>query len=139
MLLKKTLKNLMSNNKTADVSLAARWVLKKVVHWLNLPVQTPRAVLQSASRKKMYPHERDMKATMAKFRRHVSNLNKYLDTVQIKMSSHRFSEIEFDKLPGRATVKFQKAWKGVDKTGKFIHESDTDRVKCCEKLYVIPD
>ena len=130
--LEKDIKEFDSNNKTADVSLAARWVPKEGRALAKLTRTDPKGSVTKRIAKKMYPHERDMKATMAKFRRHVSNLNKYLDTVQIKMSSHRFSEIEFDKLPGRATVKFQKAWKGVDKTGKFIHESDTDRVKCCE-------
>ncbi len=132
--LEKDLKEFDSKDKTEDIniSLAARWVPKEGRALAKLTRTDPKGSVTKRIANKLYPHERDMKATMAKFRRHVSNLNKYLDTVQIKMSSHRFSEIEFDKLPGRATVKFQKAWRGVDKTGKFIHESNTDRVKCCE-------
>lgn len=132
--LEKDLKEFDSTTKTEDIniSLAARWVPKEARALAKLTRADPKGSVTKRIAHKLYPHERDMKATMAKFRRHVSNLNKYLDTVQIKMSSHRFSEIEFDKLPGRATVKFQKAWRGVDKSGKFIHESNTDRVKCSE-------
>ena len=46
--LEKDIKNLMTIIKQPMFHWQHGGFLKKVVHWLNLPVQTPRAVLQSA-------------------------------------------------------------------------------------------
>lgn len=117
-----------------SISLAARWVPKEGRALAKITRSDPKGSITKRIATKLYPiiPGTDFKTSMAKFRKNVAALNKYLDTVQIKMSSNRFSEIEFDKLPGRATFKFQKAWRGVDKTGKFVHTSKQDRVKCCE-------
>lgn len=130
--LEKDLNELIRDNKcgSVNISLAARWVPKEGRALAKATRSDPKGSITKRIALKLYPYECDNNASMAKFRKHVSKLNKYLDTVQIKMSSKRFSEIEFKKVPGRATVKFQKAWKGVDKQGKFIHGSDQDRLTC---------
>ena len=115
-----------------SISLAARWVPKEGRALAKITRSDPKGSITKRIANKLYPLEKDTKSLMAKFRRHVSKLNKHLDTVQIKMSSNKFSDIEFKKVPGRAIVKFQKAWKGVDKKGHFIHSSNKDRTKCYE-------
>ena len=62
------------------------------------------------------------------FRKRLSSLNKYIDTVQIKQCGHRWQWIDFDKVTSITMMKQRKA---------FLNSKDnstTDRVICREKM-----
>ena len=115
-----------------NVSLAARWVPKEGRALHRATRRDPEGSVTSRIAQKMFPdlYASDRRKAMSTFRHQVSALNKHLDTVQIKMSAKEFRNINFKRLPGRATTKFQKAWKGVDRRGVFKHTGIKDRELC---------
>lgn len=62
------------------------------------------------------------------FRKRLSSLNKYIDTVQIKQCGHRWQTIDFDKVTSITMMKQSLAFLNSK------NESNTDRVICREKM-----
>ena len=120
-----------------EISLCARWFPKEGRALYKATRSDSGGSVTSRVAKLMFPlaFAEDFRKAMGFLRRRISSLNKHLDTVQIKMSSGEFRNIDFKKLPGRATTKFQKAWKGEDKKGVFRHGHDSDRVLCRENWF----
>lgn len=83
--------------------------------------------------KTMYPDlwAEDFKKALRKYRKDTTFLTKKLDVVERKMSSASWSDINFNKVPGRCMAKHTKAWRNVDKTGNKRVDED-DRIKCSE-------
>lgn len=83
--------------------------------------------------KTMYPDlwAEDFKKALRKYRKTTTFLTKKLDVAERKMSSAGWSDINFNKVPGRCMAKHTKAWRNVDKTGN-LRVDEQDRIKCSE-------
>lgn len=121
-----------SSGKKDDVSLCSRWFPKEGRALYKATRRDPCGNVTSRVAKTLFPDKfrEDFRKAMSLLRHRVADLNKHTDTVQIKMSSNNFRDIDFKSLPGRATTKFQKAWKGEDKKGTFVHVGKSDREDC---------
>lgn len=75
---------------------------------------------------KIFPQLTPFKALKA-YRKLVANANRLIDTVEVKMCSKNFSEIEFEKVPGRCLVKNRLAWMNSDKLG-ITRSNSFDRI-----------
>ena len=64
----------------------------------------------------------------------LSPLNKYLDTVQIKMcdAKGRWSEIEWNNVTSKSLALHEKAWRNVNKDGSVRYSENEDRIVCSE-------
>ena len=125
------------SHKSGDISLCSRWFPKEGRALYKVTRADSGGSVTSRVAKLLFPNEfaDDFRKAMGLLRRRVVTLNKHLDTVQIKMSAKEFRKIDFKKLPGRATTKFQKAWKGEDKKGVFQHNGEGDRELCREHWF----
>ena len=65
------------------------------------------------------------------FRKNLSTLNKHIDTTEIKMCGHEWSDIDFNKVPSCALGKNQKAFLNKNKESNKL---DEDRVRCATNL-----
>jgi len=65
------------------------------------------------------------------FRKIISNMNKHLDTVQIKQCNKTWADIDHSKNTSITTMKQTKAFLNVTKKGD-IRSYDEDRIKCSE-------
>jgi hypothetical protein len=120
------------SHKSGDISLCTRWFPKEGRALYKVTRTDSDGSVTSRVAKLLFPNEfaDDFRKAMGLLRRRVATLNKHLDTVQIKMSAKEFRNIDFKKLPGRATTKFRKAWNGEDKKGVFAHTGVKDREAC---------
>ena len=125
----------MKNKK--HVSLAARWAPKER--------QTKYKWLFKKLAQSMFPYtetskgevsfERAIKKSYLSMRVEVlSPLNKYLDTVQIKMcdAKGRWSEIEWNNVTSKSLALHEKAWRNVNKDGSVRYSENEDRIVCSE-------
>jgi len=117
---------------SGGISLCSRWFPKEGRALYKATRSDSGGSVTSRVAKLLFPIEfaDDFRKAMGLLRRRVAALNKHLDTVQVKMSAKEFRNIDFKKLPGRATTKFRKAWKGEDKKGVFAHPGVQDRELC---------
>ena len=109
------------SNQNGSVGLIAKWLPreKSKFKWLYTPMA-----------KKMYPDFTTKKAK-THFRKLLSKLNKYVDTVQIKMCGKNWQDIKFNNVTSLTLAKQKNAILNVDKKG--VHRSeDEDRIKCSE-------
>ena len=62
----------------------------------------------------------------------LSPLNKYLDTVEIKMADSKgmWSQINWNSLPSKAHSKYKNSWKNVTKNGEVRYPDNEDRITC---------
>lgn len=83
--------------------------------------------------KVMYPDlwAEDFKKALRAYRSDISKLTVDLDVVERKMSASdgMWSEIDFDKVPGRCMAKHTKAWSNRSKTGE-VRSFTHDREQC---------
>lgn len=86
----------------------------------------------------LYPDlfKSDFRKAMKQFRTLYTRLNKHIDTVEIKECSGRWSEIDFNRVPGRALNIQRKAFLNTTKNGKeaLRYPDNTDRMKCRENF-----
>lgn len=71
---------------------------------------------------------------MKHYRKKVSYVNKYLDTVEVKMCSKAWASIEPSVVPGRASKKYSKAFlnQTLQNAKVLRHPDDPDRMECRE-------
>ena len=65
-------------------------------------------------------------------------LNRRIDTVEVKMSARQWEDIDFEKVPGKAFMNYQKAFErhGYQKMQKFVEQIQKGEVKVkSETLY----
>ena len=86
----------------------------------------------------LYPElfKSDFRKAMKRFRTLYTRLNKHIDTVEIKECSGRWSEIDFNRVPGRALNIQRKAFLNTTKNGEeeLRYPDNTDRMKCRENF-----
>jgi hypothetical protein len=77
---------------------------------------------------------------MKLYRKRISALNKYLNTVEINQCGKKWADIKPAQVPGRALAKYKKAFLNelLSKTsrveGSIRFPNDSDRVKCAENF-----
>ena len=86
----------------------------------------------------LYPDlfKSDFRKAMKKFRSLYTRLNRHIDTVEIKECSGRWSEINFNRVPGRALNIKRKAFLNLvnGKGDELRHPDSVDRMKCRENF-----
>ena len=70
---------------------------------------------------------------LTKLRQLLSRLNKHLDTTQIKMTSKKWSKIDFNKVTGPTLRVHKKSFQNIDKLGR-VRSIDKDRIHCSTNL-----
>ena len=77
----------------------------------------------------------DFRKAMKRFRNLYTRLNRHIDTVEIKECSGKWSEIDFNRVPGRALNIKRKAFLNVNKgDAELRHPDNADRMKCRENF-----
>ena len=90
--------------------------------------------------KRMFPSawSQDYRSALRNFRKSVSQLNRFLDTTEIKMSGKRYREIDFNRVPSKCLAKNRKAFlnKKMGPGRKEIdrYPVDQDRIACRSNL-----
>lgn len=126
---------MMTNNKA--VSLAARWAPKerqKKYKWLFKKMARTMFPYTETSRGEL-SFERAVKKSYLSMRVEIlSPLNKYLDTVQIKMcdTKGRWSEIVWNNVTSKSLALHEKAWRNMKKNGSVRYNDNEDRIVCAE-------
>ena len=116
------------NSRSINISLCAKYVPKE---GRSFDKQTK---ITKAIAGRLFPtiFKDDFRFAMKKFRALYTRLNRHIDTVEIKECSGRWSEIDFNRVPGRALNIQRKAFLNVSK-GKgedLRHPDNEDRMKC---------
>lgn len=112
-----------SDKENAKISLTAKWVPKEGCSFAkkhkDLFSRLAEEVLKETKKRKLRMSGGSMKV----YRTVVSSLNKHLDTLEIKMCSSKFSEIDFSKVPSVALNKWRKALLN-EKIGALLLKED---------------
>ena len=120
------------NPLSTDVSLCAKYVPKEGRSF------DKKTKITKAIAAQLFPElfKTDFRKAMKKFRSLYTRLNRHIDTVEIKECSGRWSEIDFNRVPGRALNIQRKAFLNTTKSGReeLRHPDNTDRMKCRENF-----
>ena len=120
------------NYHSKDVSLCAKYVPKEGRSF------DKKTKITKAIASQLFPElfKTDFRKAMKKFRSLYTRLNRHIDTVEIKECSGRWSEIDFNRVPGRALNIQRKAFLNTTKNGgeELRHPENTDRMKCRENF-----
>lgn len=135
--LKKDAKKLEDAQKAGEkpsLSLAAKWAPREGRHF---------NAQAKALAKHLFPDARDEAAARRLYRKCVADLNRALDTTEVLMSAHRFSEIDFAHVPSLCLKRNRKAFLNEKVRGRVLpgdsetgnrHPDDDDRVVARKKL-----
>jgi Mg-chelatase subunit ChlD len=117
-----------------DISLVAKWVPreKSTFGWLYEMLSTNyfSHFLATAN-----TYDRRVRAVLkckTEYRKVLSALNKYIDTVQIKQCGNNWANINFSKTTSITLTKQKKAFLNVKKTGEVRYPDNSDRVECAQ-------
>jgi len=120
------------NSHSTNVSLCAKYVPKEGRSF------DKKTKITKAIASQLFPElfKTDFRKAMKKFRSLYTRLNRHIDTVEIKECSGRWSEIDFNRVPGRALNIQRKAFLNTTKIGgeELRHPDNTDRMKCRENF-----
>ena len=120
------------NSHSTNVSLCAKYIPKEGRSF-DKKTKITKAIVSS-----LFPDlfKTDFRKAMKKFRSLYTRLNRHIDTVEIKECSGRWSEIDFNRVPGRALNIQRKAFLNTTKSdGKELrHPDNGDRMKCRENF-----
>lgn len=95
--LNKDFKNL--NNGSLDISLAAKWAPSEQTYYNRYPLKLSDAIRYN------------MCLTRRNYRNCITSLRKHLNVLEMNMSTHRFENIEFSKIPSVAHKNYRNAFK----------------------------
>ena len=116
------------------ISLAAKWIPreKSSFGWLYKKLSTNyfSYILSTA-----HTDTKRAKAVLkcnTDYRKLLSELNKKLDTLQIKQCGKQWSTIDFNKVTSISNSKQKKAFLNINKNGKARFPYDQDRIECAE-------
>ena len=120
------------NSRSTDVSLCAKYVPKEGRSF------DKKTKITKVIAAQLFPElfKTDFRKAMKKFRSLYTRLNRHIDTVEIKECSGRWSEIDFNRVPGRALNIQRKAFLNTTKNGgeELRHPENVDRMKCRENF-----
>ena len=81
-----------------------------------------------------YQKEDAIRKCKTYYRKLLSELNKKIDTTQVKQCAKTWSEIDFNKVTSITVAKQKKAFLNVKKDGSVRYQEDLDRVECAENF-----
>lgn len=130
--IKKDYVTMLLNEPTSFISLAAKWAPreKSSFGWLYTDLATNyfSEFLLTAN-----TNEQLRKATLkckTEYRKILSAINRYLDTLQVKQCDKKWSSINFNKVTSISLSKQNKAFLNIKKNGETRFEEDEDRIGC---------
>ena len=117
-----------------DISLAAKWIPreKSSFGWLYESLATNYFSHFLATANSNYRMERAVLKCKTEYRKLLSNLNRHIDTVQIKQCGHNWANIDFNKTTSITLTKQKKSFLNVNKSGDVRCPNDSDRIQCAE-------
>ena len=120
------------NSRSTNVSLCAKYVPKEGRSF------DKKTKITKAIAAQLFPElfKTDFRKAMKQFRSLYTRLNRHIDTIEIKECSGRWSEIDFNRVPGRALNIQRKAFLNTTKNGgeELRHPDNIDRMKCRENF-----
>ena len=132
--LKTDFSNMTANSN--DVSLAAKWAPreKSSFGWLYEALATNyfNQFLETAN-----SDERRRKAILkckTEYRKLLSALNRFIDTLQIKQCQQTWQNIDFNKVTSISLIKQKKAFLNIKKNGQLRHPDNMDRKQCADNF-----
>lgn len=128
--IKRDYANFLSNSN--DVSLAAKWAPreKSSFGWLyqSLAINYFKEFLDTARNDNQL--NKAILKSKTEYRKVLSALNRYLDTLQIKQCEQTWSSIDFNKVTSISLSKQKKAFLNVKKNGQVRFPDSNDRILC---------
>ena len=115
------------NARSTNVSLCAKYVPKEGRSF------DKKTKITKVIARQLFPElfVEDFRKAMKRFRSLYTRLNRHIDTVEIKECSGKWSEIDFNRVPGRALNIKRKAFLNVNKSDADLrHPDNVDRMKC---------
>jgi uncharacterized protein with von Willebrand factor type A (vWA) domain len=117
-----------------EISLVAKWIPREKSHfdWLYeaLACDYFPEFMRTASTSMQ--REKAIRKCKTEYRKLLSELNREIDTTQVKQCAKIWSEIDFNKVTSITTSKQKKAFLNVKKDGTERFPDDPDRVECAE-------
>ena len=123
------------SNKT-DISLVAKWVPreKSSFSWMYQCLATDYfSNYMTTARTDIQRQKAILKCKM-EYRKLLSTLNKYIDTVQVKQCGKNWHSIDFNKVTSITLSKQKNAFLNIKKDGSVKHSEDEDRIICAENF-----
>lgn len=121
--------DLLDNGKTKELSFVAKWCPKEG------SASDKKCCAARECAKRLYPELYAENFTMAlrKYRHEVVRLNKALHTTEVLMCNKQFSKINFNDVPKKALIKYNRAFLNVSvmDENEIRHPDDEDRRECC--------
>ena len=125
-------------SKKQPISLLGKWFPRaksKKFGWINKKFSQIYYASIMFTAKSSFQKQNASKKCERNLRLLLVKLNKYLDTIQIKMSGKDWSKINFNLVTGPTLRIYKKAFQNLDKTGKQRYYED-DRVNCANNLKI---
>jgi hypothetical protein len=127
---------LRSDCAAVNVSLAAKWVPREgsSFGWLYQSLATDYFSGYVATAKNDDSLEKAILKAKTEYRKILSNLNRKIETLQIKQCGGNWSEIQFDRVTSISISKQKKAFLNIKKDGSVRCPNNSERVKCAENF-----
>jgi len=121
---------------TNSVSLAAKWVPREgsSFGWLYQSLATDYFSGYVATAKNDDSLEKAILKAKTEYRKILSNLNRKIDTLQIKQCGGNWADIQFDKVTSISLARQKKAFLNIKKNGAARCPDNSDRVTCAENF-----
>jgi hypothetical protein len=117
-----------------NISLLAKWVPRESSSfgWLyeSLACDYFSQFMETAYTEEQ--NNRAIKKCKTQYRKILSELNRKIDTTQIKQCGQEWSSIDFDKVTSITISKQKKAFLNIKKDGKIRFEYNQDRIECAQ-------
>jgi hypothetical protein len=120
----------------SEMSLASKWVPreKSSFKWLYQSLATDYFNEYMKTANSQIKSEKAVLKCKMEYRKLISNLNKKLDTLQIKQCANTWSDINFENVTSVSLVKQKKAFLNIRKNGEIRYPDRPDRVVCTENF-----
>uniref|UniRef100_A0A6C0EQ78 VWFA domain-containing protein n=1 Tax=viral metagenome TaxID=1070528 RepID=A0A6C0EQ78_9ZZZZ len=119
-----------------DISLVAKWIPreKSSYNWLYHSLATNYFSEICTTAKPNTPsYSKAVLKCKTDYRKILSTLNKYIDTLQIKQCGRNWKSINFDKVTSISITKQKKAFLNIKANGEMRYD-DEDRITCSENF-----
>jgi len=120
-------------SQSTDVSLAAKWAPreKSAYNWIYTSLATYYFSEFIVTAKLNTPsYSKAVLKCKTEFRKVLSVLNKYIDTLQIKQCSKTWAKIDFNKVTSVSLSKQKKSLLNITKNGEVRYRYNEDRIAC---------
>ena len=121
---------------STDISLVAKWVPreKSAFSWLyqHLAVNYYGNYMVTAN--DAFSQKKALLKCKTEYRKLISDLNRKIDTLQIKQCGHKWATIDFNKTTSISLAKQKKAFLNIKKNGETRYPYSADRILCAENF-----